>query len=71
MMRPGPESEALWRSVERELRRFAEVYERLPQWLWSPETVRLMRAVRPKLERLGELRREAAELISAAGRREA
>jgi len=51
----GPGRDELWRAVERELRRFAEAYERLPEWLWSPETVKMMRAIRPKLERLGEL----------------
>jgi hypothetical protein len=38
--------------VERELRRFVRVYDGQPEWLWSPETVKFVRAVRPQLERL-------------------
>jgi hypothetical protein len=73
MMKPGPGSEALWGAVERELRRFVEAYERLPEWLWSPETVKFVRAVRPKLERLAgaeRARREFMETIRPPGRRD-
>ena len=54
----GQQREALWDEVERELRRFIEEYKWQPEWLWSPETVRLMRVVRPKLQVLDELRAE-------------
>jgi hypothetical protein len=66
----GPGREALWAEVERELRRFIDDYLWQPEWLWSAETVRLMRVVRPKLLVLDELRREEAEGRPAEGRRE-
>jgi hypothetical protein len=53
MTRPGPERDELWGEVERELRRFVRVCDGQAEWLWSPETVKFVRAVRPKLERLG------------------
>jgi hypothetical protein len=49
----GQEREAIMKELERELRRFVGVYDGQPEWLWSPATQRLVRAVRPKLERLG------------------
>jgi hypothetical protein len=49
----GPERDELWRAIERELRRFVRVYDGQPEWLWSPATVKFVRAVRPRLERLG------------------
>ena len=60
MAEPGAEREELWAEVERELRRFVEEYLWQPEWLWSAETVRLMRVVRPKLLVLDELRAEGA-----------
>lgn len=45
--------EELTAEVVRELRRFVRVYDRQPEWLWSPATVKFVRAVRPKLEQLG------------------
>jgi hypothetical protein len=53
MMMTGPGREGLWAEVERELRRFVRVYDGQAEWLWSPATVKFVRAVRPKLERLG------------------
>lgn len=47
------EREALREDVERELRRFVRAFDRQPEWLWSPATQRLVRALRPKLELLG------------------
>jgi hypothetical protein len=47
------EREALTAALERELRRFVRVFDRQPEWLWSPATVRFVQAVRPKLEQLG------------------
>jgi hypothetical protein len=47
------EREALTAALERELRQFIRVYDGQPEWLWSPATVKFVRAVRPKLERLG------------------
>jgi hypothetical protein len=47
------EREALQGELERELRRFVRVYDGQPEWLWSPATVKFVRAVRPKLELLG------------------
>lgn len=44
--------------MERELRRFVRVSDRQPEWLWEAETVKLVRAVRPKLQVLDELRCE-------------
>lgn len=61
MTATGPEREALLDELEAELRRFVEDYLWQPEWLWSPYTVRLMRAVRPKLQVLDDLRREEAE----------
>jgi hypothetical protein len=52
-IRQGQEREAIMKELERELRRFVGVYDGQPEWLWSPATQRLVRAVRPKLERLG------------------
>lgn len=49
----GREREALVADLERELRRFVRVYDGQPEWLWSPATVKFVRAVRPKLELLG------------------
>jgi hypothetical protein len=49
----GREREALKEDLERELRRFVRVYDGQPEWLWSPATVKFVRAVRPKLELLG------------------
>jgi hypothetical protein len=48
----GPEREALWGEVERELRRFVRLFDEQPEWLWEPATVQLIRAVRPRLELL-------------------
>jgi hypothetical protein len=70
MTRPKPGREALWREVERELRRFARLFDEQAEWLWEEATVRLMRVVRPKLQALDEPRREEAGEISAGGRRE-
>ena len=53
IIRQGQEREALIADVERELRRFVRVYDQQPEWLWSPATVKFVRAVRPKLELLG------------------
>lgn len=53
IIREGHEREALVRELERELRRFVSAYDGQPEWLWSPATQRFVRAVRPKLERLG------------------
>jgi hypothetical protein len=53
IIRQGEEREALKEELERELRRFVRVYDGQPEWLWSPATVRFVRAVRPKLELLG------------------
>ena len=47
------ERDALRGELERELRRFVRLYDRQPEWLWSPATVSFVRAVRPTLERLG------------------
>jgi hypothetical protein len=49
----GREREALRDELERELRRFVRVFDSQPEWLWSPATVKFVRAVRPKLELLG------------------
>jgi hypothetical protein len=53
VMRGEEERAALRDDVERELRRFVQVYDTQPEWLWSPATVKLVQAVRPKLELLG------------------
>ncbi|MBV8857883.1 MAG: zinc ribbon domain-containing protein [Acidobacteria bacterium] len=47
------EREALRGELERELRRFVRLFDRQPEWLWSPATVTFVKAVRPKLEQLG------------------
>jgi hypothetical protein len=47
------ERELLRDDLERELRGFVRAYDSQPEWLWSPATRRLVRAVRPKLELLG------------------
>jgi hypothetical protein len=47
------EREALTKALERELRSFIRVFDRQPEWLWSPATVRFVRAVRQKVEKLG------------------
>lgn len=70
MTMTGPGRDELWGEVERALRRFVEDYLWQPEWLWSAETVRLMRVVRPKLQILDELRCEETGEISAGGRRE-
>jgi hypothetical protein len=49
----GHERETLIGELARELRRFIRVYDGQPEWLWSPATVKFVRAVRPKLEMLG------------------
>jgi hypothetical protein len=53
LARQREEREALIKEMERELRRFVQVYDGQPEWLWSPATVKFVRAVRPKLEQLG------------------
>jgi hypothetical protein len=70
MPRRARERDELWGEVERELRRFIDDYLWQPEWLWSAETVRLMRVVRPKLQVLDELRAEEVEGRPAEGRRE-
>lgn len=47
------EREALTEEVVLAVRRFVQVYDSQPAWLWSPATQRLVQAVRPKLELLG------------------
>lgn len=47
------EDVALRADLERELRGFVSTFDTHPEWLWSPATVRFVRAVRPKLELLG------------------
>jgi hypothetical protein len=47
------EREAVRGELERELRRFVRLFDRQPEWLWSPATVQFVRAVRPRLEQLG------------------
>ena len=49
----GSEERALRADVERELRGFLRTFDRHPEWVWSPATVRFVQAVRPKLELLG------------------
>jgi glycyl-tRNA synthetase beta subunit len=53
IIREGRERESLVAELERELRRFVRVFDGQPEWLWSPATVKFVRAVRPKLELLG------------------
>lgn len=53
IVRQGEERDALKEDVERELRRFVQVFDGQPEWLWSPATVRLVQTIRPKLEILG------------------
>lgn len=53
ILKQEQEREALLADVQRELRRFVQLYDRQPEWLWSPVTVRFVQAVRPKLELLG------------------
>jgi hypothetical protein len=53
ILRQKEEREALMAEMERELRRFVQVYDGQPEWLWSPATIKFVRAVRPKLEQLG------------------
>lgn len=52
VIRQEEEREALKGDLERELRRFVRAFDGQPEWLWSPATVRFVRAVRPKLELL-------------------
>lgn len=52
MAQREPGREALWRELERELRRFVRLFDEQPEWLWEAETVKLVRAVRPRLELL-------------------
>jgi hypothetical protein len=47
------ERELLRGDLEREARRFVRIFDTQPEWLWSPATVKFVRAVRPKLELLG------------------
>lgn len=53
IIRRGEERDALRGDVERELRRFVQLFDTQPEWLWSPATVKMVQAVRPKLELLG------------------
>lgn len=53
VMSQQAEREALRSELERELRRFVRLFDRQPEWLWSPATVTFVKAVRPKLEQLG------------------
>lgn len=57
MTMTGPEREALWAEVERELRRFVRKCEAEPEWLLPAPVAQLVRAVRPRLA-----------LLDAAGR---
>ncbi len=70
MARPKPGREALWREVERELRRFVRLFDTQPEWLWELATAQLIQAVRPKLKALDEPRREEAGEAPARGRGE-
>jgi hypothetical protein len=47
------ERESLTEEVMLELRRFIQVFDSQPSWLWAPATQRLVQAVRAKLEILG------------------
>lgn len=71
VIREGEERAALRGEVERELRRFVRVYDGQPEWLWSPATVRFVRAVRPHLERLGGPVRSALATVEEGAMREA
>lgn len=53
IIRQEEEREALTEEVTRELRRFVQVFDSQPGWMWAPATQRLVQAVRPKLEILG------------------
>ena len=53
IIQQGEERAALKEDLERELRRFIQVFDGQPEWLWSPATVRLVQTIRPKLELLG------------------
>lgn len=52
-MRRDEERAELREGLERELRRFVQVYATQPEKLWSPATRRFVAAVRPALELLG------------------
>ena len=47
-----------YKLLEEELRSFLRRYESQPEWLWAPQTTRMVEAVRPRLELLEELRRQ-------------
>lgn len=53
MTMTGPEREALWAEVERELRRFVRRCEAEPEWLLPAPVAQFVRTVKPKLELLG------------------
>lgn len=53
IIRQEEEREALTEEVTLELRRFVQVFDSQPSWMWAPATQRLVQAVRPKLEILG------------------
>lgn len=53
IVKQGEEREALRVEVEQELRRFVRAFDGQPKWMWSPATVRMVQAIRPKLEQLG------------------
>lgn len=52
--------QALREELERELRRFVRAFDSQEVWQWSPATVRLVEAVRPRLELLGPAAEEEA-----------
>jgi hypothetical protein len=47
-----------FQAIEKELRAFLHKYELQPEWLWSPQTISLVKRIRPKLDELEQLRRQ-------------
>jgi hypothetical protein len=47
-----------FQAIEKELRAFLHKYEQQPEWLWSPQTISLVKSIRTKLDELEQLRRQ-------------
>lgn len=47
-----------YQAIEEEMRLFLQRYDAQPEWLWSPQTIHLVKTLRPLLEELEQLRRQ-------------
>ena len=55
-----------YQTIEEELRSFLKLYDLQPEWLWAPQTARMVRVIREQLERLEQLRRQEPKPLSRA-----